>query len=205
MPPARQSHRANDRIPDCGRSGGPAISTILGSLNIGNLVYNYGFNDGFNFGVGLANGISATANAVFNAAFNVGYLAHLGTQAGMDAHSPSRLAAKDGQNWVDSFVAALNSGKQQVREASAGLAAEVGMGGLGTTSLQSMVLGDRRAQSVLAASSVSGHSQSTTSHVVNLGGVHVHGVTDPAAVSDRVVDRLYRTFDRLDSAGLFRR
>jgi hypothetical protein len=121
----------------------------------------------------------------------------------MDAHSPSRLAAKDGQNWVDSFVAALNSGKQQVREASAGLAAEVGMGGLGTTSLQSMVLGDRRAQSVLAASS--NHSQSTTSHVVNLGGVHVHGVTDPAAVSDRVVEVLYRTFDRLDSSGLFGR
>lgn len=182
---------------------------VVNALNIGNITFNYGFNDGYNFGVGMANGITATANAVFNAAFNVGYMAHLGTQAGMDARSPSRLAMKDGENWVAGFVQSLKAGIHPVRDAAADLSRA-----MQTTlsqpadspALRGLLTVDHSARLAdLRETASRGSSQQSTSVHNSIGSVAitVSGAGDAEAVADRVVTQLYRSFDRGAAAGLF--
>lgn len=185
---------------------GASAAGILGALSsVANGVYNYGFNGGYNFGIGVANGIAATWNAVFNAAFNVGYAAYLGNQAGMQAHSPSKLGLKGGANWGQSVAMGIASTASDVLQAGkalgASLAGVISAPDLSPAMRAAALSADSRPRGDLLAGDRGGNI-SHRSTVVNLTN-NFHGITDTGEIIDRVNTQTYQALTRAQAAGAF--
>lgn len=179
---------------------------ILSALNVGQQSYNLGFNDGYDFSIGAANGILANWNAVFNAGFAIGQAADAGTRAGMQAHSPSRLAIKSGENWIAGVVQALRAGGSDVeREARDVFArmARVGSAPMQSPAMRALLTVDTRPQTLLAASINQERAgpRSVVLHQHNT--VEFHGITDTKEIVGHVSTEFNRALDRGASAGLF--
>jgi hypothetical protein len=183
-----------------------AANGIIGALSsVVNGVYNYGFNGGYNFGIGVANGIAATWNAVFNAAFNVGYAAYLGNQAGMQAHSPSKLGLKGGANWGQSVAMGIASTASDVLNAGkalgASLAGVISAPDLSPSLRAAALSADSRPRGDLLAGDRGGNvsHRSVVFNVTN----QFHGITDTGEIIDRVNTQTYQALTRAQAAGAF--
>ncbi len=96
------------------------IEFAIDGLNEGNTA-NKAYNAGVNFVQGFANGINNNAGTANRAAYNLGAKASQNLNAGIDAHSPSKITTKSGQWFGQGFINGIISLSSKVYDSAYGM------------------------------------------------------------------------------------